>query len=313
MTGYLTGWDGTKLQLPELLEWTLEYTCGTPCDSFWIKSVWSPEQEAYFRQAVEFTAVEVGEIVFRGRVDEVAMEWGNEGRVAEISGRGMAALLLDNEAVAVEYQSAGLEDILRNHVTPYGIQVAQKDVLPVVPGFSVAAGSSEWKVLTEFAGYYAGISPRFDPQGRLVIAAWKDGKKKYLGDSVPVTSITCKEKRYGVFSQVWVRDKSQKTMEKVKNPTFMTQGGCCRRVITMPGKSSYKAMRYSGEYQLKQSELERRQMTVVVAQAFWARPGELIELVHSAWKQTGTWRVAEAKMEQTAKGRQTVLTLRDPE
>jgi len=313
MTGYLTGWDGQRLELPALLAWRLEYTAGVPCDSFWLKSVYDRTMEERLRRAVEFTAVEDGETVFRGRVDEVRVEWGAEGRTAEVSGRGMAALLLDNEAVAAEYQSASLADILAEHVKPYGIEVAEEGRLPAVPGFSVASGSSEWRVLYDFACYYGGVTPRFDRRGRLILAPWDDSVKKRLDDSAPVTAAAWREKRYGVLSQVLVRDKGRQAVERVDNEAFLAEGGRCRRVMTMPGKSSYKVMRYSGQFQLKRSARERRRMAVTVAKPFWAWPGELVELAHSGLGLTGNWRVLEARVETNGDGARTELTLGEPE
>ena len=34
MTGFLTCWDGSEYQLPQLYEWRLCYGLGSPCDSF---------------------------------------------------------------------------------------------------------------------------------------------------------------------------------------------------------------------------------------------------------------------------------------
>ena len=44
------------------------------------------------------------------------------------------------------------------------------------------------------------------------------------------------------------------------NEDFARRGGRCRRVLTMPGKSSYQTMRYSGSYQLERSAEELRQL-----------------------------------------------------
>lgn len=62
--------------------------------------------------------------MFTGVVDECQVEQSGGGSVLELSGRGMAALLLDNEALGEDYGAATMEDILRDHVRPYGIQTA---------------------------------------------------------------------------------------------------------------------------------------------------------------------------------------------
>ena len=66
---------------------------------------------------MEFTAEHEGERVFTGLVDECEVSTGPRGCLLEVSGRGMAARLLDNEALGQDYLSATQADILRDHVT----------------------------------------------------------------------------------------------------------------------------------------------------------------------------------------------------
>ena len=190
----------------------------------------------------------------------------------------MAALLLDNEALGQDYQVATLADILRDHVTPYGIRTAGTAALPAVPGFSVAAGSSEWQVLYQFARYYGGVEPRFDRQGRLVLEPWRDTARRIIDGSTAVSSLAWRYRRYGVLSQVLVRDRTRQTVQPVVNEEFDRRGGQCRRVLTMPGRSSYQAMRYSGAYQLEQSAAERSRLELELPGLFCAWPGELVEV-----------------------------------
>ena len=62
--------------------------------------------------ACRFFAQWEGERVFTGVVDEFAVICGRDGLYLELSGRGMAALLLDNESEALSYERAVLEEIL---------------------------------------------------------------------------------------------------------------------------------------------------------------------------------------------------------
>ena len=203
MTGRLIGYDGKKYALPALLAWTLNYGTGTPCDSFEVRCPWGEKLDGALSDAVEFTAEEDGETVFRGVVDEYEWSCGSGGSTLLISGRGMAGRLLDNEAQPADYQTATLEDILRDHVTPYGIQTAEGASLPAVPGFSVESGSSEWQVLYNFARYYGGVEPRFDRFGILHLTSWQDGKRLRLDDSAAVEEVRWTEKRYGVSPRCW--------------------------------------------------------------------------------------------------------------
>ena len=148
----------------------MEYGLGTPCESFWLRCPWQAGGETSPADWVTFTGEHEGERVFTGVVDECEVTQSGQGGVLELCGRGMAALLLDNEALSQDYLTASQEDIIRDHVAPYGIPVLAGAALPPVTRFSVAAGSSEWSVVYEFARYYGGVPPRFDRQGRLVLS-----------------------------------------------------------------------------------------------------------------------------------------------
>lgn len=313
MTGVLWEYDGSVYRLPELLEWELTYTAGVPCDSFSVRCVYDPEMAGHLHRAVEFTAENGGQTMFHGVVDEYQITWDGNGRQAEVSGRGMAARLLDNEAEAQEYETATLDDILANHVTPYGITLGERDSLPPVPGFAVSFGSSQWQVLYQFACYYGGITPRFDRTGRLLLCGWGDGTRRVLDGQTPVLAIRKREKRYGVLSEILVRDKPQKQVESICNRDFLKEGGLCTRVITTPGRSSYQAMRYSGEYQIRRSESERNRVELTVAAPFWGWPGELVELQLEQAGLSGEYRILEAASGTGEDGAWTRLTLGEPD
>lgn len=309
MEGYLFCQGGRTLKLPAFLRWRLEYTAGVPCDSFELECPWEGKGVEELSNATEFTAKQDGETVFCGVVDEFEVIVDGGGRRLNLSGRGMAALLLDNEALGADYQTATAEDILRDHVAPYGIQVAGSVNLPAVTGFSVAGGSSEWQVLYQFARYYGGVTPRFDRAGRLVLAPWKDETVLLMDDTVPVTALRYRERRYGVLSEVLVRDKTRFAVERVENQSFRAKGGRRRQVLTMPGRSNYLAMRYSGEFQIQRSEAQRVRLEAVVPRLFAGWPGELARVQRSGFAWNGTYRVLEAAVELDENGSRTRLTL----
>ena len=313
MRGYVTDAERKVWILPMLTEWKMEYTPGIPCDSFWLRCPWEPGSGTTPDQWVGFFAQYQEERVFTGLVDECQVSIDHRGEVLEITGRGMAARLLDNEAMGQDYEMASLEDILRDHIYPYGIQVDVGDGLKPVPKFSISTGSSEWSVIYEFARYYGGVSPRFDRWGRLVLKDWGDGEYWLLGDGTPITELVCRDTRYGVLSQVLVRDRFSGAVEKVENTEFADLGGAARRIITMPGRSNYKDMRYSGQFQLDRSEGERLRLEVTVAQPFCAWPGELVQLQRSGWERNGTYRVVNAVVSMDERGCRTWLELARPD
>ena len=97
----------------------------------------------------------------------------------------------------MEYQTATWQDILRDHVTPFGLQALPGANLPAVPGFVVETGSSEWQVVYEFCRYYGGVTPRFDRLGRLVVGPWPEGERLRLREDGAVTALTLRDQRYG--------------------------------------------------------------------------------------------------------------------
>ena len=280
MRGELLCWDGRRIRLPDAVEWRFQYGCGTPCDSFQLTCLWEPDSGNDLAEAVSFTAEENGERLFTGVVDECERGWDTAGGTLTVAGRGMAARLLDNEALGADYQVATVEDILRDHVAPYGIETVRGAELPPVP--------------------------------RLVLAPWEEGRRLVLGADAAVTSFRLREQRYGVLSEVLVRDRTTEEVQRVADEDFLRRGGRCRRVLTMPGKSSYQAMRYSGAYQLARAREELRQAELELPEAFAAWPGELVELNLAKGTGRGLWRVRESVCGLTAAGTYTRLTLGEP-
>lgn len=314
MKGWLLTADGRRWALPAMLEWELDYGCATPCDSFRVVCMWDAGQEQVLAEAVRFEAREGEHTVFAGVVDECVVTRSGTGSRLEVSGRGLAALLLDNEAQSAEYALATAEDILRNHVLPYGIEVARQESLPAVRGLSVSAGSSEWSVLYQFARFYGGVTPRFDREGKLILAGWDDSTVLRIDRRSAVTALTGRYRRYGVLSEVWVRDRGTSAkVEKVVNQSFKDGGGQSRRMFTMPEKSNYQAMRYQGQYQLEKSRQRQLELEMELSVAFAAWPGDLVQV--EGWNPTfdGRWRVARAVVSMDGGGYRTRLELLPPD
>ncbi len=313
MTGIVTTYGARRYELPVLLEWKIQHTCGTPCDSFEVLCPWGTGLEEALSGAVRFEAEEEGKRVFLGVVDEYECRWGAEGSRLFLSGRGMAALLLDNEAAPADYQTATMDDILYRHVSPYGIAVAGRGKFSPVPGFSVESGSSEWQVLRNFAKYHGAVEPRFDREGRLLLTAYDDKTTLVIDENTPVVQAAYRERRYGILSEVLVLDRARQTSQRVVDQGRLDRGYRCRRVVNTQGRSNYYAMRSSGEFQLRESGAERLILEVTLPGLFAAWPGEIVE-----WRRTlpalgGRWRVREAESRMDAKGTYTKLVLREVE
>jgi hypothetical protein len=229
-----------------------------------------------------------------------------------VAGRGYAARLLDNESRPVTYQGANLEEIIRNHVTPYGITTAQTASVRANSVYTVAAGSSQWKALEGFCQTYGGFSPRFRRDGQLVAAPETVERQLVIGPESPVLRCTLREDHYGVLTEVLVIDKTRNVSYNVQNRDMLDRGGQCRRVVYTPGQSTWAAMRYTGEYQIQQSQEEEKTVSVTLPGSFLAFPGDSVELQLDRLGLAGTFRVAEAENAFSASdGATATLTLRE--
>ena len=308
MTGYVTMCDGAVYALPVLLAWELRYTGGEPCDSFTIKCPYEAAMAETLRRANRFHALEDdGQTAFFGVIDEVEAVCDDKGLHLEIAGRGMAALLMDNEAEAVTYQRASTAEILRRHVTPYGIACSVYD--EVYAPYKVASGSSEWKALSDFTRLCGGFAPYFERDGKLLLTKKRSFPSVMLDGNLPVTALRYRDKRYGVLSEAVVVDKSARVKQTVKNSNFYARGGRCRRIFYATAKSGTQAMRYTGAYQIERSADNAETLEVTVAARFDAKPETVVSVSGSRLGVTGEFCVKEVVRRFGEAGETTVLTM----
>ena len=312
MTGRIITSDHRVYDLPALLAWDVIYTGSVPCDSYTVTCLYDREMAEPLHLAAGFLAMGDGEVLLRGIVDEYAVELTAVGLTVTVSGRGYAARLLDNESRPVTYQGATLEEIVRCHVTPYGISAAEIAPVSASSVYTVASGTSQWKALDGFCRTYGGFSPRFRRDGWLLAAPEEDGRRIVIDGSVPVLSCTLREDHYGVLTEVLVIDKTRNVSYSVKNQDMIARGGQCRRVVYTPGQSTWAAMRYTGEYQIGQSRAEELAIQVKLPGCFLAFPGDIVRLELEVMGLTGEYRVAEAENEASPENGETItLTLRE--
>ena len=177
------------LELPALLEWNVVHTGGVPCDSFSVTFFYDASMKEPLHLAAGFAALENGAVMLRGIVDEYTVELDAGGLTATVCGRGYAARLLDNESRPMTYEAATLEEILRNHVTPYGITAARTASVRALTPYTVASGTSQWKALEGFCRAYGGFLPTFQRDGRLVAAPAQAERRIRIGEEDPVLSL----------------------------------------------------------------------------------------------------------------------------
>lgn len=220
----------------------------------------------------------------------------------------MAALLLDNESEALSYERAVLEEILENHVSPYGIQT---DFQQSVSGnnYVVSSGSSQWKALQGFTNRFGGFDPHFTREGALVVQPlWGSGRELRVDSSTPLLSLRKREQRYGVISEMLIQDKVQGITLSVPNEEFVQTGGQRRHVLYMP-RSTANSRRYTGEYQIAQSALEQLEITLELPFAFAASPGDRVGLALDRLRLSGSYDVVASRSRMDGDGERTEVTL----
>lgn len=295
MTGRIFTCDHRVYDLPELLRWEVVHTGTVPCDSYSVTFLYDRSMAETLRLAAGFAAIHRGETVLRAIVDEYTVELGSGGLTATVTGRGYAARLLDNESRPLTYQDATLAEIIRCHVTPYGITAGETADVRAGSVYTVPAGVSQWKALEGFCRTFGGFSPRFSRDGRLLAVPEAGGGKRFsIGEGDPVLSCALREDHYGVLTEVLVIDKTRNASYSVKNEDMIRRGGQCRRVVYTPGQSTWDAMRYTGEYQIRRSGEDERTVTVRLPGSFLAFPGDRVDLRLDRMGLSGAFRVAEA-------------------
>ena len=311
MTGRIITCRHEIYELPELLEWTVVHTGSVPCDTYSVTFLYDNTMAEQLHLAAGFLAMEGGEVMLRGIVDEYTVELGRNGLLATVAGRGYAARLLDNESRPMTYETATLEEIVRNHVTPYGITAAEIGAVRATAPYTVAAGTSQWKVLESFCRPFGGFEPRFGRDGRVIAAPEKRGGQLTIDDDSPVLSCVLREDHYGVLTEVLVIDKTRNVSYTVQNRDMMEREGQCRRVVYTPGQSTGAALRYTGEYQIRESAKDERLVELTLPGSFVAFPGDRVELNLSRMGLQGSYRVTEAENTFSDAGAKATLTLRE--
>ena len=314
MTGRIFTCDHRVFDLPEPVAWTVVHTGTVPCDSYSMTVPYRPDMAETLRKAAGFAVIRSGETMLRGIVDEYTVDFGSGGLTATVLGRGYAARLLDNESRPVTYQGATLAEIVRCHVTPYGITCAETADVRASSVYTVAAGSSQWKALEGFCRTYGGFSPRFARDGKLLAAPRRTGTHLRVGEGDAVLSCTLREDHYGVLTEVLVIDKTRSAAYSVCNEDMIAKGGQCRRVVYTPGQSTWDAMRYTGEYQIAQSRAEEKTVTLRLPGVFRAFPDDEVDLDLERMGLSGRFRVEEAENVFSADaGASATLTMKEME
>lgn len=309
MTGYVRTCDGRRLTLPALLQWSVRLTDGDPCDSFSVRFLYEAELAEALRRAVLFEAEELGRMVFTGVVDDYEIRMEKKGLLVEMTGRGLAALLLDNQVRAAEYVRAQLEDILSTYVRPYGIVNIRAAAMPPVERFVVETGYTCWQVLAGFCRHSAEIFPRFLPDGTLVLGETEKIQTVRLRQGRCI-SAALSDSRYGLSSrQILVNTRTGQQIA-AENSEFLRRGGSCVKVHGLTGNKVRATWRTAAQ-RLEDARRDKHLIEVCVPGSFTARPLDRVELTLPAMGVEGVFTVQTAESVCGDAGVSCTLTLRE--
>lgn len=294
---------GTVYELPELLRWRIRLTGGVPCDSFEAACLYGAEMAEVLESACRFEAVEDGAVVFRGVIDEWSAEMDDSGAVLTLTGRGMAALLLDNETEAASYQWAGVREIVRRYVVPCGIECVLPERECGVGAFTVTAGASRWKAVERFASR-CGLTAYVTAQGVLHFCAADAAERRALGTPEGVIAARWCDKRYGVLSAVTLVHRTSGERATVRNEAFEALGGRCEWVLY-----GTQELRATAEERLRESAEGSRVLVLTMAGGAAFTPFERVSLRLTRLGIAGDFRVKEVVRALDARGETTEVTL----
>lgn len=292
MTGYVTLHGGQTRQLPALLQWDIVRTDAEPCGAFRVQFAHTPALLQELQLATGFYAEHGGRRVMTGVVDDVTVCLDKNGLLAELTGRSMAARLLDTQVRAAEYQSAQLGDILAQYVRPCGVTRIVAEPLGAVGNFVVETGYSCYQVLAGFCRHSADVLPRFDADGTLILTRAGTGTRRVIcGGCIRAQYIF---DRYGAAArQILVNTRNGSEMV-AQNAEFQAMGGYGVRVSGMTGQKIRAAWRTAGQ-RLDDSWRAARTLSLTLPGSFLAEPADTASVTLPELGVEGTFTVRSAE------------------
>lgn len=167
-------------------------------------------------------------------------------------------------------------------------------------------------MLEDFLWFGCRQKPRFSRDGVLIIGTEK-GRRLSVDSNTAVCEQVLRRRRYGVISDVVVKNKVLGVSSVVENTEFKNRGGTCRRVVNVPRYTYYDGMRSTGDYQIEQSKADELSLSITLPELFAAFPGDIIELKRAELGMNGSYIVGRSRCFASADnmGTEIILTKRE--
>ena len=308
MTGYIISSSGAETELPPFLSWDICHGLGEPCDWFEVSFIYYSPQLSKLQSACRFRGEHNGATVFTGVVDEYSISIDEHGSVVTILGRSPAALLLDNELPAASYAALSSESLISSFITPNGISQVVSGAAKTLGSFSVSTGESAWSAVKRFSRYAWGTTPFFTPEGVLILNG-RQGSNITVDADKDAHAVKLRDERYGIISDVRVKNRVTGASYTVRNEDFIARGGKSHRELTVPKTTGADAARYTAEYQIAESKRGRHLIELTITKQFACFPGDIIELSSTALGVSGSYRVSASHCWADSFSAGTIVTL----
>nr|DAG12553.1 MAG TPA: 43 kDa tail protein [Caudoviricetes sp.] len=308
MTGYIISSSGVETELPAFLSWDVCHGIGEPCDWFEVSFIYYSHQLSMLQSACRFRAEHNNSVVFTGVVDEYSISIDEHGSVATISGRSHAALLLDNELSAAAYAAMSSESLINSFVTPYGVSQVVSGAAKSLADFNISTGESAWSAVKRFSRYAWGTTPFFTPAGALILNG-RQGSSITINADKDAHAIKLRDERYGIISDVRVKNRVTGASYTVRNEDFIARGGKSHRELTVPKTTGADAARYTAEYQIAESKRGKHFIELTLTQQFACFPGDVVTLSSTVLGVNGSYRVGASHCWADSFSAGTIVTL----
>lgn len=246
----------------------------TPADTLYV-TYFAPEP-LFAREPWGMRVQINGRDVFCGIVDEHTAEEAGGVRRECFSGRSMAALLLDNEAMPGVLQMPSLRLLQKSYLEPLGLRAEGANFLPKKGQLTVERGMNCWEVLCDFAQNFLRCVPYCKPDGTVCFSAY-EGKELRLKD-VRRRTVTHRPKRE--ISRVVV----QNTRTGAYSAVYADRNAPVQRVRYLAAQAET-----GPEAVFEKAEREALQVTFVCGGFLDAVPGDRVRA--DIPNRGGTWLV----------------------
>lgn len=245
--------------------------------------------------------------LFCGLVDKQTLRRDKVGMQAAFSARGMAAAAaLDNEAQPRVYGRVSMNELFTRHLCPHGFTQLEGGTDAYLRGYTVAKGMSDWEAFSTFCRMSVSQKPYV--KGSSVLLGAPPAKTHSLTADSGILALEHALDRYGVLSEIWLRDQQGLYSSVMSNPRAQALRVQRRRYL-IPDTGWAKLPGAGTNERIRTSMLEYSTVKLILTGLRDIAVGERIAL--SDKLVSGHWFVREVRHSLSASGLLTALVLCD--